>query len=285
MGEEPVRPCRSGGRREPPVTDDEAPRERGEDRDQRGVETAFGISTLHRYATDGFRRLEAFATDVRAGALPSYAFLEPQYLDAPGRPASDQHPPHDLGEGERLIAWVYDTLRSNEAIWRKCLLVLLYDEHGGFYDHVPPPAAAPPDGASAGNVTFRFDRLGVRVPALLVSPWVGKGRVDHRIYDHTSLLATLRTLFDLREPLTRRDARANAFDDLNFLEAIRPAGDAPSNLSALVPDRPARVPGLTRKLSDLERSLLALGAALRHPGGIGTAAPVPGPAQGETQAP
>jgi len=246
---------------------------------------AFGISTLHRYANDGFRRLETFAADVRAGTLPNYAFLEPQYMDAPGSPASDQHPPHDLREGERLIAWVYDALRSNEAVWRKSLLVLLYDEHGGFYDHVPPPAAVPPDDVSAGSATFRFDRLGVRVPALLISPWLAKGRVDHRTYDHTSLLATLRVLFGLPEPLTRRDAQARTFDAASFLETARPAGDVPSNLTALVPDRPPRASRPAGKLSDLQRSLLALGTALGSLGGAGTAPPGPAAARGETQAP
>ncbi|HTI52896.1 MAG TPA: alkaline phosphatase family protein, partial [Verrucomicrobiae bacterium] len=183
---------------------------------------AFGLSTLHRYASDNFRRLEAFAAEVGAGTLPHYSFLEPTYMDAPGTPASDQHPPHHLLDGERLIAWVYDTLRGNEAVWRKSLLVVLYDEHGGFFDHVPPPAAVPPDDASAAGPRFKFDRLGVRVPALLVSPWVGKGRVDHQVYDHTSLLATVKTLFGLPAFLTRRDARANTLADGNFVSTPRP---------------------------------------------------------------
>lgn len=143
----------------------------------------------------------------------------------------------------------------------------------------------PPDDVSADNAAFRFDRLGIRVPALLVSPWVGKGRVDHRAYDHTSLLATLRTLFDLPEPLTRRDAQANTFDDAGFLETARPAADVPSNLTALVPDRPARVSRLAGKLSDLQRSRLALDTALGPRGVAGGAPPGPATARGETQAP
>jgi Phosphoesterase family len=86
-----------------------------------------------------------------------------------------------------------------------------------------------------GGATFKFDRLGVRVPALLVSPWVRKGRVDHRVYDHTSLLATVKTLSGLPEFLTRRDAQANILDDANFLGTPRPRDDTPSNLTALVP--------------------------------------------------
>ena len=169
---------------------------------------AFGISSLHRYADTNFRRLEQFAADVAADALPSYAFLEPPYMDAPGAPAADQHPPHHLLDGERLIAQVYDTLRGTPAVWEKSLLVLLYDEHGGFFDHVPPPAAVPPDEASASNGKFGFDRLGVRVPALLISPWARKGWVDHQVYDHTSLLATVKT--HVSRLLMKLDARDRA---------------------------------------------------------------------------
>src|SRR5215831_13356656 len=170
---------------------------------------AFALQGLHAHADDGFRRLETFAADVAAGALPDYAFLEPVYMDGPASPASDQHPPHHLLDGERLIAWVYDALRSNDALWRRTLFVLLYDEHGGFYDHVPPPPAVPPDATSAVGSAFAFDRLGVRVPAILISPWVGKGRADHRIYDHTSLLATVKELFGLPQYLSLRDAHAS----------------------------------------------------------------------------
>jgi phospholipase C len=235
---------------------------------------AFGIGSLHRYASDNFRRLDAFAAEVAAGTLPHYAFLEPQYMDVPGSPASDQHPPHHLMEGERLIAWVYDTLRSNPALWRRTLLLLLYDEHGGFYDHVPPPAAEPPDDASAGSDQFKFDRLGVRVPALLISPWVRKGRADHRVYDHTSLLATLKGLFGLPAFLTRRDARANVLDDADFLDAPRALEDTPSSLGALLAGRPTPAPR-KGKLSDLQRTLLLLPQIQGTPGRAGGARPDP----------
>jgi phospholipase C len=229
---------------------------------------AFGISSLHRYADTNFRRLETFAADVAADALPSYSFLEPPYMDAPGTPAADQHPPHHLLDGERLIAQVYDTLRGTEAVWRKSLLVLLYDEHGGFFDHVPPPAATPPDDASATGDKFAFDRLGVRVPALLISPWTRKGWVDHRVYDHTSLLATVKSVFGLPEFLTRRDAQASILNDASFLSAPRPLDDTPASLARLVPDHVTRPPR-PGALSDLQQSLLALRAALRTAGTAG----------------
>jgi phospholipase C len=227
---------------------------------------AFALRNLHRFANDCFRRHDAFAADVAADHLPDYSFVEPVYMDGPDSHASDEHPPHHLLEGERFIAWVYDTLRSNPAVWERSLLVVLYDEHGGFYDHVPPPATVPPDDASAANAKFKFDRLGVRVPALLVSPWARKGHADHRTYDHTSLLATIKMLFGLPQFLTRRDAQANTFDESDFLDAPRAAADLPLNLLSLVPARPAAASRLGRGFSDLEQSLLALSTTLGKAG-------------------
>jgi phospholipase C len=209
--------------------------------------------------------MDVFAQDVQNATLPNYAFLEPQYFAALGNPANDQHPPHSLIEGERLIASVYDRLRSREDLWQHTLFVLLYDEHGGFYDHVAPPATVAPDAVSANGAKFKFDRLGLRVPALLVSPWVGKGRVDHAVYDHTSLLATVKTLFNLPSFLTDRDARARTFEG-NFLAAARPTVDTPQNLTALVRRVPvAATPPDDQSLSDNQQALLALARALQTP--------------------
>ena len=108
---------------------------------------------------------------------------------------------------------------AEDAVWRESLFVLLYDEHGGFYDHVKPPAALVPD-ATSGHAQFAFDRLGLRVPALLVSPWVGEGIADHTTYDHTSLPATLKKMFGLPSFLTARDAAAATFER-NFLAQPR----------------------------------------------------------------
>jgi phospholipase C len=178
----------------------------------------FALRNLHSYV-DRFVRFEEFARDVASGALPAYSFIEPRGFSAPGWPANDQHPPHSVLEGERLIASIYDTLRGEDAVWRESLFVLLYDEHGGFYDHVKPPAAIVPD-ATSGHAQFAFDRLGLRVPAILVSPWVGEGIADHTTYDHTSLPATLKTMFGLPSFLTARDAAAATFEH-NFLAQPR----------------------------------------------------------------
>jgi phospholipase C len=136
-------------------------------------------------------------------AFSQYCFIEPAYYQ-PG--ASDDHPPHDVFEGERLIADVYNAIRRNDALWQSTLLVVLYDEHGGFYDHVVPPATVPPDHHVE---EYTFDQLGVRVPAILVSPYVKTG-VIHDQFDHTSLLRYLIDKWQLG-PLGTRAAAANSF--------------------------------------------------------------------------
>ena len=222
---------------------------------------AFALRNLHPYV-DRFQKFERFAADVQAGTLPTYSFIEPRSFSAPGYPANDQHPPHHLLEGEKLVATIYDTLRADEALWRRCLFVLLYDEHGGFYDHVPPPRAVTPDGEVARPSGFAFDRLGVRVPAILVSPWLPGGRADHTVYDHTSLPATLKTMLGLPSFLTARDIVANTFDR-NFLATPRPV--ALTNLSALVGAGATGAGATRRQFSAHQRSLLALAEVLASP--------------------
>ena len=147
---------------------------------------------------------DEFFDDARGAEaeFPDFCFVEPDYL---GWGQNDDHPPHDVMRAEKLLADVYNALRANEALWRSTLLVVFYDEHGGFYDHVEPPATIPPDGH---HKDYRFDQLGVRVPALLVSPWVERG-IEHRQFDHTSLLKYLIDKWDLDE-LGERARQANS---------------------------------------------------------------------------
>jgi phospholipase C len=155
-----------------------------------------------------------------AEAFPQFSFIEPAYYQ-PG--ATDDHPPHDVRAGERLIADVYNAIRRNDALWRSSLLVVLYDEHGGFYDHVVPPAAVPPDHHVE---EYTFDQLGVRVPAILVSPFVNPG-VVHTVFDHTSLLRYVSDKWDLA-PLGERVAAANS-----FAAALLAAPAAPERLPVI----------------------------------------------------
>ena len=142
--------------------------------------------------------------------FPQFAFIEPKYF---GADQNDDHPPSNIFKGEKLVADVYNGIRSNPRLWESSLLVVIFDEHGGFYDHVSPPAAQPADDLPAKidpkdpSKVFQFDRLGVRVPAILVSPWVGK-RVESTQFDHTSLLRYLIDKWALG-PLGNRTAAAN----------------------------------------------------------------------------
>ena len=166
----------------------------------------------------------------------AYTFIEPDYGNNLPPSAEDytcgnsQHPLDDITRGERLIKKVYETIR-NSPHWNESLLLVTYDEHGGFYDHEAPPSVVPPgDGVSdEDNVfhQFAFDRLGVRVPAVVISPLIERNVLDGTTYDHTSLLATVEAIFGLK-PLTARDAAANTL--LKLLTRISPRSDAPTDI-------------------------------------------------------
>jgi len=152
----------------------------------------------------GYAKIDQFFTDAAgdATAFPAFTFIEPQYF---GVGQNDDHPPHNVMKAEKLIADVYNALRSNPALWESSLLVVAYDEHGGFYDHVQPPATVAPD---QNTQAYAFNQLGVRVPALLISPRCER-HVEHTLFDHTSLLRYLSDKWELG-PLGERTAQANS---------------------------------------------------------------------------
>jgi phospholipase C len=139
----------------------------------------------------------------READFPQFCFIEPDFMGIIG---NDDHPPHDVMKAEKLIADVYNALRANPDLWRSTLLVVLYDEHGGFYDHVVPPATVRPDNH---HEEYGFQQLGIRVPALLVSPWVDR-RVDKTLFDHTSLLKYLTDKWQLEPLPSNRIAQATS---------------------------------------------------------------------------
>ena len=159
--------------------------------------------------------LDSFEKDLKKGKAARYTFIEPAYGDivsgSYGR-GSSQHPMDGLRSGDNLIARVYNAIRKSP-VWEKSLLIVTYDEHGGFFDSAVPSAkAAPPnDGTGAGQNTHGFDfaEFGVRVPAVIVSPQIAKGTVDHTLFDHASVLATVEQAFALA-PLTDRDKAAKS---------------------------------------------------------------------------
>jgi phospholipase C len=189
-----------------------------------------------------FGSIQDFLDACKNGNLPSYSFIEPRYAsheEAGGAfaPANDQHPDHDIAAGEQLIRDVYQALRSNKEIWENSLLVITYSQHGGLYDHVSPPTTVSPDGlvvqdpgqGVAKIAPFDFTRLGVRVPAVIISPYIEPLTTDHTVYDHTSIIATARKLFlgkaAAANYLTQRDRQANTFDHL--LTRTTPRSDNP----------------------------------------------------------
>lgn len=206
-----------------------------------------------------FEEFNAFTRDCAAGKLPRYSFIEPRYASILGSVANDQHPDHGILPGEALIASVYNALRASDC-WQQSLLVVTWDEHGGFYDHVAPPTTTPPD--AIVNPEFDFRLLGVRVPTVLVSPWISP-LVDHTQYEHSSVPATLKAIFGTREFLTNRDAHVNTFDGLCSL--AEPRTDVPRMLAPATPSVAtafhATVQGAASQLrppNDLQRSLVEL---------------------------
>ena len=237
-------------------------------------------SRLHPYFKTNFFTTDRFLEDAAAGTLPTYSFVEPNLLYG----HNDMHPamnailhglafdpPSPLLGGEKMLARVYDAVRASSSPTGSnalnTLLLVLFDEPGGTYDHVPPPSADPPDPASPpGQFGFRFDRSGPRVPAIAVSAWTAAGSVVTDEYRHTSVIRTMRERWSLGQPLTGRDAGSRDFAPVLALETARTPGQWPDVKPQPVPET-ARVPA-GAPISKLQRSalfsLVALGQKLGH---------------------
>ena len=210
-----------------------------------------------------FHFYRQFQIDCQTGQLPAYSFVEPGYYSDFGQPENDQHPPSVVTLGEQLIADVYNCLRSSKA-WLKSMLIITYDEHGGCYDHVAPPSAVSPEMPLPGQV-FAFDRYGVRVPAVIVSPYVKPGTVFGRAapipFDHTSIIATLRNRFELK-PLTARDEKAPDLDGVLVLPT--PDNRGPPRVKPLLytPSPQTAAVAQTKPLNDMQKALVSAAANL-----------------------
>jgi phospholipase C len=187
-----------------------------------------------------FHMFDTFQRHAREGVLRNYSFIEPRYYsDIRLFPPqfnlpNDMHPPHVVCFGDQLVATVYNALRGNVEAWKKTMLVIIFDEHGGCYDHAPPPKAAPPGSVVGDNPNrFAFDRYGVRVPAVIASPYIQPGTIlrprdnfpedGATPFDHASVINMLRHRFELGDPLTARVAAAPTLEHVLNL-------DAPENL-------------------------------------------------------
>ena len=179
-----------------------------------------------------FRGFRKFARDLHEGPFTkSYVFIEPDWHPFTHFVCGNsQHPLDDVTRGELLIKNVYEAIR-NSPVWEKSLLIITYDEHGGFFDHVPPPTVVDPGDPTPNPDNnkngFNFEQLGVRVPAVVVSPFVKRGTVDHRVYEHSSIPTTIEGRFGLAN-LTERDKHAASLEALLTLND--PRTDAPKVL-------------------------------------------------------
>jgi phospholipase C len=227
----------------------------------------------------------SFLEDAARGTLPSVAWIDPNFssFNPIGFPPNDDHPPADILDGQEFVLAVYHALAISPC-WEKMLLVVFYDEHGGFFDHVPPPEAS--------DDPQPFGRYGVRIPALVISPWIEPRSVSHTLFDHTSIIKTILLRFcpealERPEPRRRllgrlkqtarprymgaRVAHANHFGEL--LTCTRPRS-APAR-DALIRDAAARAEArggavTLQPLTDLQTRIAAANRVLRgrgHPEG------------------
>lgn len=245
---------------------------------------------LEPYWKSNFRSMEQFHEDAATGRLPAYAFIEPRMIFN----HNDMHPPFgtlregefdgekvynsalsDVRAGEALMHSIYTSIRGARSTSGSnalnTALLITFDEHGGTFDHVVPPAAVPPTReVEAGEMGFTFERLGPRVPAILVSAYTQEQSVIHDELHHGSLIASPNRLHGLA-PLTRRDAEANTVFGAVNLETPRQPYTWPTTHPQFVPPNPEAVPAPQhehkhRPLSNPARGLLGLMLAKYAPG-------------------
>ncbi len=232
----------------------------------------------------------SFVEDAQRGNLAQVTWIDPNFkdLDLAHAQSNDDHPPSDVQDGQQLVMLVYNAIAAGPA-WDRTLLLVVYDEHGGFFDHVAPPEA-PDDDPSM------FGRYGIRVPALVVSPWVAPRTVSSTLFDHTSIIKTILTRFcptqldPLSQPerllhwlerghphyMGKRVEQANDLGALLTETAPRPAPDRSDLVSWLAQRQAQRalnvltrvVPFKTedRLFTDLQHSMLAAERELRDRG-------------------
>jgi phospholipase C len=195
-------------------------------------------------AANFVKGVQHFLDDAARGRLPQFSFVNPDYESV------SEENPQDVQFGDRFLARVTNAVLHSPQ-WRRTALVITYDEHGGYYDHVPPPRAVPPDALppllQPGDVPGGFDRYGFRVPLIVVSPWARRRYVSRVVQDHTSITRFIERKWNLGA-MTYRDA--NAADMTDYFDFRRPSFLEPPALAGPVDPRPG---------------LFACGAAGQHP--------------------
>jgi phospholipase C len=240
------------------------------------IANSLALDALVSHAHPRFRRLSNFERDWQTEQnMPSVIFIEPEYTDGPHVVPNDDHPPTGVAHGQALIREVYSALISNPARWARTVLIITYDEHGGFYDHVAPldiPASLLGHGS-----TPVFQTTGVRVPAFVVSPLVEPGRVFNGALDHTSFLQFIADKFGhgFYSPSVgnRQPALARLKDAIT---RGQPRGESPAPPSLTPPTPPVaaapeRTPGANANASAFQ---LAAGRIMQDHAGIAAGWPL-----------
>ncbi|MFD1715917.1 alkaline phosphatase family protein [Amnibacterium flavum] len=233
---------------------------------------------LEPYFKTNFRTMTQFYEDVAKGQLPAYSFVEPRMV----YDHNDMHPPvgpltetdvdgtiiaggavSDVRAGEALLHQIYSAVRASSSSTgsnaMNTMLLVTFDEHGGTYDHVPPPAATPPEPQADTEMGFQFNRLGVRVPAIAISAYTAKGSVIHDPMHHGSVISTLTTKYGL-PPITARDNGAPTIDNATNLADPRDPVSWPETHPQYVPANPER--DLPFDAADEDRPLSPPGVGL-----------------------
>lgn len=169
--------------------------------------------------------MPSFYSDIKEGTLPRYSLIQPRMASSSTGPSNWQHPDNSIEAGETFYSDIYEAVR-NSPYWSETLIIITYDEHGGFYDHqaTPTEGVPQPDNVTAAN-GFTFDRLGVRIPTVMISPWIAKGTVVNAPspaqspfptsqWDATSIIATTNKIFGIGQNMTARDTWSARFDDI-----------------------------------------------------------------------
>ncbi len=221
------------------------------------------------HSPENLKNLDQFFEDAKTGNLPSYAWINPRsgVNMTTHMGSQDQHPDHDVARGERYIKDIYEALR-NSPQWNDTLFVLTYDEHGGFFDHMVPPENIPGPGdneASYPDTGYNFTKLGIRVPTILVSPYIKKGVVisdppeeqkpyTDSAYDLTSIMSTARKLLGMPlQNLTGRDGWSATFEHAISLPV--PRTDCPIHLPDAPPPTLKAVEEGSLPLNDLQKDI------------------------------
>ncbi len=182
------------------------------------VSALWGAAGLSRSA-----RVDEYYARASAGTLPPVSFVDPAFANEGGGTSGDEHPHGDVRVGQAFMADIVHAFMESPQ-WKRGALFIIYDEWGGFFDHVRPPRV--PDSRASRDPAQDFGQLGIRIPAVAISPWVRRRYVDHGIYGHESILKLIEYRYGLR-PLTVRDAYAHNIGHSFDFES-RPRLDPPS---------------------------------------------------------